>query len=137
VLTRRPAREFLTQTGCRPDGPIAMQQSDVVSAEKLSTLTTHLTIVGSTVRVIGCHRWRQSWLGGRAVETTTPAPLQPSARQEALVDYQIYCVAALMCSRNSRAVGLRVRFFRVATATVSCCVPRATGRALSDQRLAF
>ena len=42
-----------------------------------------------------------------------------------------------MCSRKSRAVGLRVRFRRVATATVNCCVPSATGSGLSDQRVAF
>src|SRR5262245_35689814 len=73
------------------------------------------------------------------VVTTTPAALAAEAatKKHCGVDYQIYRVATLMYSRKSRAVGFRVRFRRVATATVNCCVPRATGSALSDQRLAF
>ena len=73
------------------------------------------------------------------VGTTTPPALAVKAATTKPygVDHLIYRVATLMCSRKSRAVGLRVRFRRVATATVNCCVPRATGSALSDQRLAF
>ena len=73
------------------------------------------------------------------VGTMAPAALAAKAATTKPhgADHLIYRVATLMCSRKSRAVGLRVRFRRVATATVNCCVPRSTGSALSDQRLAF
>ena len=108
-------------------------------ALRTGTLAKHfVSIIGSTVSMIGCQRWRLSWFGG--------SPCWPGRRHRCPcsqgskpygVDHLIYRVAALMCSRKSRAVGLRVRFRRVAMATVNCCVPRATGSALSDQRLAF
>ena len=71
------------------------------------------------------------------VGTMAPAALAAKAATTKPhgADHLIYRVATLMCSRKSRAVGLRVRLRRVATATVNCCVPRATGSAF--QRLAF
>jgi hypothetical protein len=119
-----------------------MQQSDMMSAENWYSREALASIVGPTVSVIGCQRGRQSWVRRPVtvvVGTTTPAALAAGADTKKLygVDHQIYRVATLMYSRKSRAVGLRVRFRRVATATVNCCVPRATGSALSDHRLAF
>ena len=119
-----------------------MQQTDVVWAENWYSREALVSIDGPTGQ---CDR-----LPARAVElvrrpvtvlvgTTTPTVLAAEAdtKKPFGVDHQIYRVATLMYSRKSRAVGLRVRFRRVATATVNCCVPRATGSALSDHRLAF
>ena len=48
----------MTPSGWRPSGPIAMQQTvcNWYSREAL------VSIDGLTVSVIGCQRWRQSWL---------------------------------------------------------------------------
>jgi hypothetical protein len=135
-------RPHMTQSGCRPCGPIAMQQSHVVCAENWYSREALASIVGPTVSVIGCQRGRQSWFGARSPcwsgrRQPAALPAEADTKKPSGVDDQIYRAATLMYSRKSRAVGLRVRFRRVATATVNCCVPRATGSALSDHRLAF
>jgi hypothetical protein len=131
----------LTQSGCRPSRPFAMQQTDVVWAENWYSREALVSIVGPTVSVIlpalAAELVRRPVTVLVGTTTLAALPAKAPTTKPYGVDRLIYRVATLMCSRKSRAVGLKVRFRRVATATVNCCVPRATGSALSDQRLAF
>ena len=118
-----------------------MQQTDVVWAENWYSREALVSIDGPTgqcdrLPALAAELVRRPVAMLVGVTTQAALPAKPATKPYG-VDHLIYRVATLMCSRKSRAVGLRVRFRRVATATVNCCVPRATGSALSDHRLAF